>query len=174
MATTKKTTIKKAPATKPAPPDVPANAETDVEASGSMGLLLALLKAAGVTLTAQQAAALTATDTQHKTDVNVPEMMTSLNGLVLSNAATHCKNVDAINLNTVKANQEYNATNSQMQLDHRDQNQSLFGTRTFRFPIGASSPNRIPSPGRFGRSRRLPARSPRRFFKQKTIKSVML
>jgi predicted O-linked N-acetylglucosamine transferase (SPINDLY family) len=122
MATTKKTTIKKAPATKPAPPDVPANAETDVEASGSMGLLLALLKAAGVTLTAQQAAALTATDTQHKTDVNVPEMMTSLNGLVLSNAATHCKNVDAINLNTVKANQEYNATNSQMQLDHRDQN----------------------------------------------------
>jgi hypothetical protein len=113
---------KKVARKKPEEPDVPANAETDVEASGSMGLLLALLKAAGITLTTQQAAALTASDTQHKTDVNVPELMTGLNGLVMSNAVTHAKNVDAINLNALKDNQEANAVNSQRRGDHRDQN----------------------------------------------------
>ena len=110
----------------------PADSDTDLEGSGSLALLLALLQASGVTLTAQQAAALTATvqssagisatDTQNKTDVNVPEQITSLNGLVLANAVTHAKNVDAINLNALKDNQEANAVNSQRRGDHRDQN----------------------------------------------------
>ena len=104
--------------TKPAPKPSDADADTDLGASGSLTLLMALLAASGVTLTNQQASALAATmnasatlgasDTQHKTDVNVPELITSLNGLVFSNAVTHSKNVDAINLNAVKANQEYN------------------------------------------------------------------
>ena len=109
-------------ARKPKPTTKPADSNTDLAGSGSVGLLLALLKASGVTLTAQQAAALTATDTQHKTDVNVPELITSLNGLVFSNAVTHAKNVDSITLNTVAANQEYNTLRQQMALDHRDQN----------------------------------------------------
>ena len=96
--------------------------DTAIAEGGSAGFILALLKASGVTLTAQQAAALTATDTQHKTDVNVPELLTSLNGLVFSQAVKHAGNVDAINLNTVAMNQEFNATNKQMMMDHRDQN----------------------------------------------------
>ena len=96
--------------------------DTAIAAGGSAGFVIALLKASGVTLTAQQAAALTATDTQHKTDVNVPELITSLNGLVFSQAVKHSGNVDAINLNTVAMNQEFNATNKQMMMDHRDQN----------------------------------------------------
>ena len=129
-------TIKKKPArkpaTKPTPPDDGTDSNTDLVGSGSLALLLALLQASGVTLTAQQAAALTstlqssagisATDTQNKTDVNVPEVITSLNGLVLANAVTHAKNVDSITLNTIKDNQENNAVVGQMRLDHRDQN----------------------------------------------------
>lgn len=124
-------TAKKVPS-KPSKPDVPANAETDIEGSASLALLIALLHGAGITVTAQQAAALSATmqssaaiaatDTQHKTDVNVPELMTSLNGLVLSNAVTHAKNVDAITLQTISANQQHNVTLRQMEGDHRDQN----------------------------------------------------
>jgi len=98
------------------------NVDTAIAAGGSAGLIVALLKASGVTLTSQQAAALTATDTQHKTDVNVPELITSLNGLVFSQAVKHSGNVDAINLNTLAMNQEFNATNKQMMMDHRDQN----------------------------------------------------
>jgi hypothetical protein len=123
-------TAMKPPPKKPA--NKPADSETDLAGSGSLALILALLQASGVTLTAQQAAALTATmsasatlgasDTQHKTDVNVPELMTSLNGLVLSNAVTHAKNIDAITLETVSTNQQYNSTMQQMQMDHRDQN----------------------------------------------------
>ena len=116
-------TVSKRKINKPAKPDTDkADADTAIAEGGSAGFIIALLKAAGVTLTAQQAAALTATDTQHKTDVNVPELMTSLNGLVLSQAVKHAGNVDAINLNTVAMNQEFNATNKQMMMDHRDQN----------------------------------------------------
>ena len=43
--------------------------------------LAAVANALGVGVTAGSAAGLTATDTQHKTDVNVPELMTGLNGL---------------------------------------------------------------------------------------------
>jgi hypothetical protein len=116
--TPSKRTIKK-----PAKPDPDmTDVDTAIAAGGSAGFVIALLKASGVTLTAQQAAALTATDTQHKTDVNVPELITSLNGLVFSQAVKHAGNVDAINLNTVAMNQEFNATNKQMMMDHRDQN----------------------------------------------------
>jgi hypothetical protein len=116
-------TVSKRKITKPIKPDPDqANADTAIAEGGSAGFIIALLKAAGVTLTAQQAAALTATDTQHKTDVNVPELITSLNGLVFSQAVKHSGNVDAINLNTVAMNQEFNATNKQMMMDHRDQN----------------------------------------------------
>ena len=111
--------IKRPPPAKPADK---ADADTAIAEGGSAGFIIALLKAAGVTLTAQQAAALTATDTQHKTDVNVPELLTSLNGMLFQQAVSHSKNVDAINLNTVAMNQEFNATNKQMMMDHRDQN----------------------------------------------------
>ena len=106
----------------PKPDTDKADVDTAIAEGGSAGFILALLKAAGVTLTAQQAAALTASDTQHKTDINVPELMTSLNGLVHAQAVKHASNVDAINLNTLAMNQEFNATNKQMMMDHRDQN----------------------------------------------------
>jgi hypothetical protein len=63
-----------------------ANADTDLSGVGSVAEILAVLAAAGVTLTAGQAAALTATDTQHKTDVNVPEVLTGMNALTQKRA----------------------------------------------------------------------------------------
>jgi hypothetical protein len=96
--------------------------DTAIAEGGSAGLILALLKASGVTLTAQQASALTASDSQHKTDINVPELLTGMVGTLMQQATSHAKNVDAINLNTVSSNQEFNATMKQMMVDHRDQN----------------------------------------------------
>ena len=48
--------------------------------------LAAVANALGVGVTAGSAAGLTATDTQHKSDVNVPELMTGLNGLAQKRA----------------------------------------------------------------------------------------
>ena len=64
------------------------NADSDTELAGasSVAAILAVLQASGVTLTAAQAAALTATDTQHKTDVNVPEVLTGMNAMTQKRA----------------------------------------------------------------------------------------
>jgi hypothetical protein len=63
-----------------------ANTDTDLAGASSVAAILAVLQASGVTLTASQAAALTATDTQHKTDVNVPEVLTGMNALTQKRA----------------------------------------------------------------------------------------
>jgi hypothetical protein len=63
-----------------------ANVNTDLAGASSVAAILAVLQASGVTLTAAQAAALTATDTQHKTDVNVPEVLTGMNAMTQKRA----------------------------------------------------------------------------------------
>ncbi len=98
------------------PANKPADSGSELDVSGANAELAAAL------LGVVQAAGLTATDTQHKTDVNVPELMTSLNGLVLAQAVKYSQTIDAINANTVAFNQEFNATIGQMMIDHRDQN----------------------------------------------------
>ena len=65
----------------------PADAGGELDTVGVAAVVLATLNALGVTANAgaaagaPAAAALGATDTQNKTDVNVPELMTGLNGL---------------------------------------------------------------------------------------------
>jgi hypothetical protein len=69
----------------------------------------------------RQGAALTATDAQHQTDVNVPELMTGLNGLVQANAVSLTRALDQVTIQTANQNQFFNAVLNQMTTDHRDQ-----------------------------------------------------
>jgi hypothetical protein len=76
-----------------------------------------------------QQAALGASDTQHKTDVNVPEVITSINAQVLaSNAGLLGVINSALGFAVLRA-QGHVGVQSNMELDHRDQlhTTQLFG-----------------------------------------------
>ncbi len=94
-----------------------------VNALGSAGTLsYNQATGGGAATVAGQSAQLTASDTQHKTDVNVPEVITSLNAQILaSNAGLHSVINSALGFAVLRA-QGHVGIQSEMEMDHRDQN----------------------------------------------------
>ena len=77
---------------------------------------------------------LTASDQQNKTDVNVPELLTSLNGLQMTQALSHQGDLNAARMRQEHQAQFWTDLTNQMALDHRDQNhtkQALAATFPF-------------------------------------------
>lgn len=89
--------------------------------------LLASFQMSGGSLSAVQghSAQLSASDTQNKTDVNVPELMTGLNGHTQSRAGAF---QDAMNAEMLRSTQQasfFADLNRQRAVDHADQNHTL-------------------------------------------------
>jgi len=123
-------TEKKRPA--PKVPDYQA-VLSDAIAQAAAGIVAAVGTALGASggagAVAGASGQLAAIDTQNKTDVNVPELMTGLNGLTqadqqslrASNVALHSVTTAALGFATLQA-QSALAYNTGMMQDHRDQN----------------------------------------------------
>ena len=85
---------------KSTPSQKPADAGSELDAAGVAAVVLATLNALGVTANAGQgtgganASVLGASDQQNKVDVNVPELMTGLNGLAQKRALLHESSID--------------------------------------------------------------------------------
>jgi hypothetical protein len=96
--------------------------------AAALGILTTFLGAGGNLANISAAghgANLTASDQQNKTDVNVPELMTSLNGQTLSRSSAY---QDAMNAATLAGTQQaafYADLTRQMAIDHRDQNHTV-------------------------------------------------
>jgi len=113
---------------------------TDVNISADMVAaaisLLASFQQAGGSLGAVQghSAQLSASDTQNKTDVNVPELMTGMNGLAHQMAVNLQAELNHIQVKDAQSAQFYSDLARNMALDHRDQNhtkQALAATFPF-------------------------------------------
>ena len=88
---------------------------------------LATLQATGGSVggVAGHASMMTTSDQQNKTDVNVPELMTGLNGQTQARAGSY---QDAMNAATLAGTQQaafYADLTRQMAIDHRDQNHTV-------------------------------------------------
>ena len=128
---TKKVAPKKARPNQ-APTQPPPNAFTQLDGDAAVAMLAAVVNAAlqtsaGVVagstgLTLQQAASLAASDTQHKTDVNVPELMTSLNGMILQQATTHNANLQVMQTRILEQASFFADLMRERAVDHADQN----------------------------------------------------
>lgn len=75
----------------------------------------------GVATVAGQSSQLTASDSQHKTDVNVPEVITSLNAQTLASNAGLLSVINSALAFAVLRAQGHMGLQSQMEMDHRDQ-----------------------------------------------------
>jgi hypothetical protein len=133
-------TARKKVVTKPAPKPVDATVDAAaVMAAINVILDSALQSAAGVVaaatgLSVEQAAGLAASDTQHKTDVNVPELITSLNGIVLKDAVDQTHALQVTQTRIIEQGSFYGDLLRQLAVDHRDQNhtkQALAATFPF-------------------------------------------
>lgn len=67
-------------------------------------------------------AQLSASDTQNKTDVNVPELITSLNGLAHQMAVNLQTSLNVVSIQGAQQAAFFKDLTNQMALDHRDQN----------------------------------------------------
>jgi hypothetical protein len=118
-------TVKKRPNQAPK-----ADAKIDAEAvmtAVNVILANALESVAGVVagatgLTVEQAAGLAASDTQHKTDVNVPEVITSLNGMVMQQAVNHGHALQLIETQMIEQGSFFADLLRERAVDHADQN----------------------------------------------------
>jgi hypothetical protein len=107
---------------------------TDVNISADAALAALALLGNYVQTSGGQSAVLNATDTQHKTDVNVPELMTGMNGLAQQMSINLQASLNAVAVQTANQNQFYNTVLNEMMIDHRDQNhtkQALAATFPF-------------------------------------------
>ena len=84
------------PVKKKVTPSKPADAGTELDSAGAVAVLLAIANALGVGTNAGAGAgaSLAATDTQNKTDVNVPEVLTGLNAMTQKRALNQETNMD--------------------------------------------------------------------------------
>lgn len=113
------------PVTKPA-------SDTNLDGDAAIALLAAIVNAAlqssaGVVagstgLTLEQAAGLAASDTQHKTDVNVPELITSLNGMILQQAVTYNNTLQTLSTQMIEQGSFFADLMRERAVDHADQN----------------------------------------------------
>ena len=109
------------------------------EVAAAMSVLTAFLLLVGAVGNATgqatgHSASMTASDQQNKTDVNVPELITSLNGLHLQMASNFQASLNAINIASQNQAAFYEGLTREMALDHRDQNhtkQALAATFPF-------------------------------------------
>jgi hypothetical protein len=116
------------------------NPNSDVGVSADS--VLAALETLGnfVKTAGGQSSTLNATDNQHKTDVNVPEVLTGLNALTQERAAVFAKAMDAITIQTANQNQFYNSVLNEMMIDHRDQNHTKQAlATTFPFVVAGDA-----------------------------------
>ena len=91
----------KVPVVKPLPATPNTDAKMDGEAviAALAGIISTALQ--GTTGAVASTAALTASDTQNKVDVNVPELITSLNGMVMQQAVNHGHALQLLETNMV-------------------------------------------------------------------------
>ena len=117
---------------------------TDRKPSTDVGIsadaALAALALLGNYVQASAGASLVATDTQNKTDVNVPEVLTGLNAMTQARSATYAKAMDSVTLQSANTNQLINGILNQMALDHRDQNHTKQAlATTFPFVVAGDA-----------------------------------
>jgi hypothetical protein len=85
-------------------------------------------------------ASMTAVDQQNKTDVNVPELMTGMNGLAQQMSVNLQASLNAVAVQTANQNQFYNTVLNEMMIDHRDQNHTKQALAvTFPFVIAGDA-----------------------------------
>lgn len=116
------------------------NPNSDVGVSADS--VLAALETLGnfVKTAGGQSATLNATDTQHKTDVNVPELMTGLNGLVQQMAVNHQANLNSITVRDAESSAFYRDLARAAAVDHRDQNHTKQAlATTFPFVVAGDA-----------------------------------
>lgn len=114
--------------------------ETDVGISADAALAALALLGNYVQTSGGQSAVLTATDTQHKTDVNVPELMTGMNGLAQQMAVNLQASLNQVAIQTANQNQFYNSVLNEMMIDHRDQNHTKQAlATTFPFVVAGDA-----------------------------------
>ena len=121
-------TPKKRPNKAPSTP----SSTTKLDGDAAVAVLAAIVNsalesAAGVVsgatgLTVEQAAGLTASDTQHKTDVNVPELITSLNGMIMQQAVTHSRDIQVLETQIISQSSFFADLIRERAVDHADQN----------------------------------------------------
>ena len=121
---------KKAP--KKAPKKLTPQANVKVDAEAVMANISTILNnafqsvagvvAAATGLTVEQAAGLAASDTQHKTDVNVPELITSLNGMLMQQAVNHGHALQLLETQMIGQVSFFADLSRSRASDHRDQN----------------------------------------------------
>ena len=113
---------------------------TDVGISADAALAALALLGNYVQTSGGQSATLNATDTQNKTDVNVPEVLTGLNAMTQERAGIFAKAMDAVTIQTANQNQFYNTVLNEMMIDHRDQNHTKQAlATTFPFVVAGDA-----------------------------------
>ena len=108
------------------------SSNTNLDGDAAVALLAAIVNpalesSAGVvagsagTVT-QHSAGLTATDQQNKTDVNVPELITSLNGMIMQQAVTHSRDIQVLETQIISQSSFFADLIRERAVDHADQN----------------------------------------------------
>ena len=132
-------TVKKGSAKKDPKPTTDVNLSEDLAAGidaavGAIGLLQNLISTAqGASGDLGQVAGLGASDTQHKTDVNVPEVLTGQNAMTHGRSGRYesmidmimgsaAANLQAVNNMVNNQSAKFATLMDQMAIDHRDQN----------------------------------------------------
>jgi ERCC4-related helicase len=119
--TARKVPLKKIPVTLPV--ETP-DAQADLDGAAVIAALAGIISTAlqGTTGAIASAAGLTASDNQNKVDVNVPELITSLNGMVMQQAVNHGHALQLLETQMIGQVSFFADLARSRASDHRDQN----------------------------------------------------